>query len=61
MEFSSPDVLVFLAFVVCVISVGLIKSRNEKSSEDYFLAGRGSIGLFTVTNQESAGQVFFLR
>ena len=41
MEFSLPDILVFLAFVVCVIAVGLIKSRNESSSEDYFLAGRG--------------------
>ncbi len=41
MEFSLPDILVFLVFVVCVISVGLIKSRHEKSSEDYFLASRG--------------------
>jgi SSS family solute:Na+ symporter len=35
------DILIFVAFVVTVISVGLIKSKNEKSSEDYFLAGRG--------------------
>ncbi len=35
------DVLVFIVFVVCVISLGLWKSRHEKSSEDYFLAGRG--------------------
>jgi len=35
------DIVIFLAFVVAVVSVGLIKSRNEKSSEDYFLAGRG--------------------
>ena len=41
MVFSGIDVCVFVAFVVCVISVGLIKSRNENSSEDYFLAGRG--------------------
>lgn len=41
MEFSLADVFVFLAFVVCVIAVGLIKSRKESSSEDYFLAGRG--------------------
>jgi solute:Na+ symporter, SSS family len=35
------DVLVFVAFVITVVSVGLIKSRTEKSSEGYFLAGRG--------------------
>jgi len=28
-------------FFVCVITVGLFKSRKEKTSEDYFLAGRG--------------------
>jgi len=32
---------VFVAFVVCVVGLGLYKSRNEKSGEDYFLAGRG--------------------
>ena len=35
------DIVIFLAFVVAVVAVGLIKSRHEKSSEDYFLAGRG--------------------
>lgn len=35
------DIAIFLAFVVTVVAVGLIKSKNEKSSEDYFLAGRG--------------------
>jgi len=35
------DVIVFLAFVVAVISVGLWKSRGERDSEGYFLAGRG--------------------
>jgi SSS family solute:Na+ symporter len=35
------DIVVFVVFVVCVISLGLWKSRNEKSGEDYFLAGRG--------------------
>lgn len=35
------DVIVFVAFVITVVTVGLIKSRNEKSSEEYFLAGRG--------------------
>jgi SSS family solute:Na+ symporter len=35
------DILVFVVFVVAVVAVGLIKSRGEASSEDYFLAGRG--------------------
>jgi len=35
------DAIVFVAFVVCVVALGLFKSRNEKTSEDYFLAGRG--------------------
>src|SRR5210317_1974918 len=35
------DILVFVGFVVCVIALGLVKSRNEKTGEDYFLAGRG--------------------
>lgn len=35
------DIIVFVLFVVSVISVGLLKSRKGKTSEDYFLAGRG--------------------
>ncbi len=35
------DILIFVVFVICVVGVGLIKSKNEKGSEDYFLAGRG--------------------
>lgn len=41
MQFSPIDITVFLAFVIAVISLGLLKSRKEKTSEDYFLAGRG--------------------
>lgn len=41
MEFGALDILVFVGFVVAVISIGLYKSRNEKTGEDYFLAGRG--------------------
>lgn len=41
MEFGGLDIAVFLGFVVCVIGVGILKSRHEKTSEDYFLAGRG--------------------
>src|SRR5210317_847884 len=41
MEFGILDFVVFVLFVVGVISLGMLKSRNEKSGEDYFLAGRG--------------------
>jgi solute:Na+ symporter, SSS family len=43
MEFSlsSFDVTVFIVFIVAVVGLGIFKSRKEKSSEDYFLAGRG--------------------
>lgn len=37
------DIIVFVAFVVCVVGLGLYKSRHEKSGEDYFLAGRGLV------------------
>jgi SSS family solute:Na+ symporter len=41
MQLSVLDIGIFLAFVVCVVSLGLWKSRKEETSEDYFLAGRG--------------------
>ncbi len=41
LEFSFLDIAVFVAFVVAVVATGLYKSRHEKTSEDYFLAGRG--------------------
>jgi solute:Na+ symporter, SSS family len=41
MQFGILDILIFLAFVTAVVTTGLIKSRNEKTGEDYFLAGRG--------------------
>lgn len=41
MAFGLLDLIVFVLFVVSVISLGMLKSRNEKSGEDYFLAGRG--------------------
>ena len=40
MELYAVDLIVFLAFIVTVVSVGIIKSRQEKDSESYFLAGR---------------------
>ncbi len=41
-----PDLVVFVAFVVAVITIGLWKSRGEQThgehgAQDYFLAGRG--------------------
>jgi solute:Na+ symporter, SSS family len=41
MELNLLDITVFLAFIVGVIGLGVYKSRHEKTSEDYFLAGRG--------------------
>ena len=41
MNLTLLDIGVLVAFVVSVITVGLLKSRKEKTSEDYFLAGRG--------------------
>lgn len=35
------DVVVFFAFVITVITVGIVMSRGEEDSEAYFLAGRG--------------------
>lgn len=38
------DIVIFIAFVIAVVAVGLIKSKGGEggdSSEDYFLAGRG--------------------
>ncbi|MCU0785427.1 MAG: hypothetical protein MUF81_15525 [Verrucomicrobia bacterium] len=36
------DLVIFVVFVLTVISVGLIKSKGEgKDTESYFLAGRG--------------------
>ena len=35
------DAVVFVAFVVAVVTVGITMSRHEKDSEGYFLAGRG--------------------
>jgi SSS family solute:Na+ symporter len=35
------DIMTFVAFFAIVLSVSMIKSRREESSEDYFLAGRG--------------------
>ncbi len=42
MEFAPIDIVIFVVFVIAVVSIGLIMSRGEKDTgEDYFLAGRG--------------------
>jgi len=41
MELGFLDIAVFLGFIVAVVSLGILKSLKEKTSEDYFLAGRG--------------------
>ena len=40
-QLSAVDLTVFFVFIATVVSIGLIKSRGERGSEDYFLAGRG--------------------
>ncbi|MHC4559672.1 MAG: sodium:solute symporter family transporter, partial [Planctomycetota bacterium] len=41
MQLNLLDITVFVGFIAAVITIGLWKSRHEKTSEDYFLAGRG--------------------
>ncbi|MBN2328166.1 MAG: solute:sodium symporter family transporter, partial [Candidatus Omnitrophica bacterium] len=41
MTLRLTDVIVFAVFFLVVIGFSLLKSRRKKSSEDYFLAGRG--------------------
>ncbi|MEN6426151.1 MAG: sodium/solute symporter [Phycisphaerales bacterium] len=41
MSVTALDVVVFVAFIISVVTIGLVKSRREKTGEDYFLAGRG--------------------
>lgn len=47
MELSALDLAAFVAFFAVVIGISLYKSRQERSSEDYFLAGRG-LGLWLI-------------
>jgi SSS family solute:Na+ symporter len=41
MELNLFDIGVFLAFIGFVVVFSMFKSRKERTSEDYFLAGRG--------------------
>ena len=43
MELGLWDIVVFVGFVAAVVSTGILKSRHEKTGEDYFLAGRGLV------------------
>jgi SSS family solute:Na+ symporter len=40
MEFSTFDIVAFVAFIGMVVAVSLYAGRKEDSDEDYFLAGR---------------------
>jgi len=41
MDLTLIDVLIFVVFIIGVVSLGVFKTRQEKTSEGYFLAGRG--------------------
>ncbi len=41
MHINALDIVIFFVFVISVVTVGILKSRQEKTGEDYFLAGRG--------------------
>jgi SSS family solute:Na+ symporter len=60
MELNPFDIGVFLAFIAVVVAVSMYKSRRERTSEDYFLAGRGLtwplIGLSIVAANISTEQ-----
>lgn len=60
MQLAFIDIVVFVSFFMVVVGVSLFKSRREKSSEDYFLAGRGLswplIGLSIVAANISTEQ-----
>ena len=61
MELQLLDILLFLGFFAIVVGVSLYKSRHEKDSEDYFLAGRSLtwplIGLSIVAANISTEQL----
>ena len=60
MVLSFFDIAVFAGFLLLVVGVSVFKSRKEKTSEDYFLAGRGLtwplIGLSIVAANISTEQ-----
>ena len=60
MDLNFFDIGVFLAFIGAVVGFSMVKSRKEKTSEDYFLASRGLkwwlIGLSIVAANISTEQ-----
>ena len=64
MEFSFIDYLIFIAYALIIVSVGLWVSRSkkghEKNAEDYFLAGKSlpwwAIGASLIAANISAEQ-----
>lgn len=60
MSLSPLDIAIFVLFYGAVVGVSMYKSRKEKNSEDYFLAGRGLswwlIGLSIVAANISTEQ-----
>ncbi|MBP8910528.1 MAG: sodium/solute symporter [Phycisphaerae bacterium] len=60
MELNTFDIGVFVAFIGAVVAISMFKSRRERTSEDYFLAGRGLtwplIGLSIVAANISTEQ-----
>ena len=60
MELNVFDIAVFVAFIGVVVAVSMFKSRRERTSEEYFLAGRGLtwplIGLSIVAANISTEQ-----
>lgn len=60
LQLSAIDLAIIAVFLVAVVAVGLWKSRQEQSSEDYFLAGRGLkwwlIGISLIAANISAEQ-----
>jgi len=64
MEFSVVDYLIFIAYAITIVSVGLWVSRSkeghEKNAEDYFLAGKSlpwwAIGASLIAANISAEQ-----
>ena len=57
---SFLDLLAFFGFIICVVALGMFKSRQENTSEEYFLAGRGLtwwlIGISLIASNISAEQ-----
>ena len=40
MDLTLIDLVVFIGFLALVVGISLYAGRRERSSEDYFLAGR---------------------